>query len=509
MKISNLNLFRILIQGLEMPKIKLPTTKVLNEALTFDDVLLLPRKSNILPRQVDVTTRFTRNLKLNIPLVSASMDTVTESELAIALAREGGIGILHKNMSIEQQAHQVDLVKRSESGMILQPITMNVNGTVGDAISLMNKYKISGIPILNENNQLIGIVTNRDLRFETDLKLTIASVMTVKIITTPAGTTLEQAERILQKFKIEKLPVIDRNGRLKGLITVKDIQKKKKHPHACKDNHGRLRVGAGVGITKDTVERVSALTNAQVDVVVVDTAHGHSLGVMQMVKQIKKKFPELELIAGNVATSDATRDLIKAGVDAVKVGIGPGSICTTRVVTGVGVPQVTAIYECSKAAAKSGVPIIADGGIKQTGDIAKAIAAGADSVMIGGLFAGTEESPGEKIIYEGRSFKVYRGMGSIAAMEKGSKDRYFQDVEEDFQKLVPEGIEGRVPYKGHLADIVYQMIGGLRSAMGYCGVKNLGDLKKHAQFIRITDAGRRESHPHDIDITIESPNYRL
>lgn len=483
--------------------------KFLPEALTFDDVLLLPRKSKILPREVDVNTRLTRSLSLNIPIVSASMDTVTESELAIALAREGGIGILHKNMSIEQQAHQVDLVKRSESGIILQPITMNVNGTVGDALLLMGKYKISGIPILNENNQLVGIVTNRDLRFETDFTLPIASVMTVKIITTPAGTTLEQAERILQKFKIEKLPVIDRNGKLNGLITVKDIQKKKKYPNACKDNHGRLRVGAGVGVTKDTIERVSALINAQVDVIVVDTAHGHSLGVMQIVKQIKKKFPDLELIAGNVATFEATKDLINTGVDAVKVGIGPGSICTTRVVAGIGVPQVTAIYECSKAAAKSGVPIIADGGIKQTGDIAKAIAAGADSVMLGGLFAGTEESPGDKIIYEGRSYKVYRGMGSIGAMEKGSKDRYFQDAEEGIQKLVPEGIEGRVPYKGHLADIVYQMIGGLRSAMGYCGVKNIQELKKDTQFVRITDAGLRESHPHDIDITKESPNYRL
>lgn len=492
-----------------MAKKFINTKKFLGEALTFDDVLLLPRRSNTLPRQVDVTTSLTRNLKLNIPIISAAMDTVTESELAIALAREGGIGILHKNMSIEQQTHQVDLVKRSESGMILQPITMSVNGTVGDALSLMNKYKISGIPILNENNQLIGIVTNRDLRFETDLKLPIASVMTVKIITAPSGTTLEQAERILQKFKIEKLPVIDRNGKLKGLITVKDIQKKKRHPNACKDNHGRLRVGAGVGIAGDTIERVSALINAQVDIIVVDTAHGHSRGVIEMVKRIKKKFSDVELVAGNVATFDATKDLIKAGVDAVKVGIGPGSICTTRVVTGVGVPQVTAIYECSKAAAKSEVPIIADGGIKQTGDIAKAIAAGADSVMIGGLFAGTEESPGDKMIYEGRSYKVYRGMGSIGAMQKGSKDRYFQDVEEDIQKLVPEGIEGRVPYKGHLADIVYQMIGGLRSAMGYCGVKNIKEFKKQTQFIRSTDAGLRESHPHDIDITKESPNYRL
>lgn len=480
-----------------------------NEALTFDDVLLVPRKSNVLPRDVDVTTKLTRNINLNIPIVSAAMDTITESELAIALACEGGIGIIHKNMSIEQQAAQVDLVKRSESGMILQPVTMRVNGKVGDALDLMYKFKISGIPIVNDEGYLIGIVTNRDLRFEPNRNLPVAEVMTKKVVTAPVGTTLEQAVSILQKFRIEKLPIIDKSGKLKGLITVKDIQKKKKHPTACKDNRGRLRVGAALGVAADTAERAAALIDAGVDILVIDTAHGHSRGVIEMTKLLKKSFPGIELMAGNVATADATTDLIKAGADAIKVGIGPGSICTTRVVTGVGVPQITAIYECSKAATKSRVPIIADGGIKQTGDIAKAIAAGADSVMIGGLFAGAEESPGDKIIYEGRSYKVYRGMGSIGAMQKGSKDRYFQDVEEDIQKLVPEGIEGRVPYKGHLADIVYQIIGGLRSAMGYCGVRNIGELKKNAQFLRITDAGLRESHPHDVAVTKESPNYRM
>lgn len=492
-----------------MPKIKLTTSKVLNEALTFDDVLLLPRKSNILPREVDIKTKLTQNLILNIPIVSAAMDTITEFELAIALAREGGIGILHKNMSIEQQAAQVDLVKRSESGMIRQPITMKVDGTVGDALDLMAKFKISGIPIINESWYLIGIVTNRDLRFEPNRDLPISEVMTKKVITAPAGTTLERAERILQKFKIEKLPIIDKAGKLKGLITVKDIQKKKKFPNASKDEHGRLRVGAAVGVASDTLERAAALINTGVDVVIIDTAHGHSRGVIGMVKSLKKKFPDTELVAGNVATAEGTKELILAGVDAVKVGIGPGSICTTRVVAGVGVPQITAIYECAKEAAKSKIPIIADGGIKQTGDVAKAIAAGADCVMIGGMFAGVEESPGEKIIYEGRSYKLYRGMGSISAMQKGSKDRYFQDAEDDIQKLVPEGIEGRVPYKGFLTDIVFQMIGGLRSAMGYCGVRNIPEMKKLTQFIKMTDAGLRESHPHDVAITKESPNYRI
>jgi IMP dehydrogenase len=412
-------------------------------------------------------------------------------------------------MSISQQAAQVDLVKRSESGIILQPITMKVDGTVGDALNLMAKYKISGIPIINESWYLLGILTNRDLRFEPNRDLPISDVMTKKVITAAVGTTLEGAERILQKFKIEKLPIIDNSGKLKGLITVKDIQKKRRHPNACKDSHGRFRVGAAVGVTSDTLERALALINAGVDVIVIDTAHGHSRGVIEMIKRLKKKFSDTELVAGNVGTAEGTKELIRAGADAVKVGIGPGSICTTRVVAGVGVPQITAIYECAKEAAKSKVPIIADGGIKQTGDIAKAIAAGADSVMIGSMFAGVEESPGEKIIYEGRSYKLYRGMGSISAMEKGSKDRYFQDVEDDIQKLVPEGIEGRVPYKGFLSDIVYQMVGGLRSAMGYCGVKNINEMKKLTQFIKITDAGLRESHPHDVAITKESPNYHL
>jgi IMP dehydrogenase len=486
-----------------------PEKFIREEALTFDDVLLIPNKSNILPRDVNVTTKLTRNLILNIPIVSAAMDTVTESELAIALGREGGIGIIHKNMSIDQQAAQVDLVKRSESGMILQPITMKVDGTVGNALNLMAKYKISGIPIVNESLYLLGIVTNRDLRFEPNRNLPIFEVMTKKVITAAVGTTLEGAERILQKFKIEKLPIIDNSGKLKGLITVKDIQKKRKHPNACKDSHGRFRVGAAVGVTSDTLERASALVLAGVDVIVIDTAHGHSRGVIEMIKRFKKKFSDTELIAGNVGTAEGTKELIRAGADAVKVGIGPGSICTTRVVAGVGVPQITAIYNCAREAAKSKVPIIADGGIKQTGDIAKAIAAGADSVMIGSMFAGVEESPGEKIIYEGRSYKLYRGMGSISAMQKGSKDRYFQDVEDDIQKLVPEGIEGRVPYKGFLNDIVYQMVGGLRSAMGYCGVKNINEMKKLTQFTKMTDAGLRESHPHDVAITKESPNYHL
>lgn len=479
------------------------------KALTFDDVLLVPRKSDVLPREVDVTTHLTKNLMMNIPLLSAAMDTVTEYELAIAIAREGGIGIIHKNMGIAEQIQQVEMVKRSESGMILNPITMNVNGTVGDALRLMSKHKISGIPILNENQQLVGIVTQRDLRFEERTNLPIADVMTKKIIIAPVGTTLKKAEQILKKFKIEKLPIIDKNGRLKGLITVKDIQKRKKYPNAFKDRFGRLRVGAAIGISAETLERAEELIKAQVDVLVVDTAHGHSKAVLEVTKAIKKKFPEIELIAGNIATGDAVKDLVKSGADAVKVGIGPGSICTTRVVTGVGVPQITAIYDCAKVASKFNIPVIADGGVKQTGDIAKAIAAGADSVMIGAMFAGTDESPGEKIIYEGRSYKIYRGMGSLSAMQEGSKDRYFQDVEEDIKKLVPEGIEGRVPYKGLLSDVVYQIIGGLRSAMGYCGVKNIRELKNQSQFVVITYSGLRESHPHDVEITKESPNYNL
>jgi IMP dehydrogenase len=484
--------------------------KVIGEALTYDDVLLVPAKSAVLPREVNVRTRLTRNIALNIPLLSAAMDTVTESAMAIAIAREGGIGILHKNMTIERQVEEVERVKRSESGMILQPVTVRADQQVRDVLFLMNKYKISGIPVVDEGNRLIGIITNRDLRFEPDEDQAVAAIMTREnLVTAPLGTTLLQAERILQKHKVEKLPVVDAHGVLHGLITFKDIQKKRRHPSACKDEHGRLRVGAAVGVTVDTLERVRALARGGVDAVVVDTAHGHSRGVLDAVRMIRRKFKDLELIAGNVGTAEATRDLIKAGADAVKVGIGPGSICTTRVIAGVGVPQVTAIMECARIARRLAVPLIADGGIKQTGDIAKAIAAGADAVMIGGLFAGVDESPGEKVLYEGRSYKLYRGMGSLEAMKRGSRDRYFQDAEDDLQKLVPEGIEGRVPYKGPLGDTVYQMIGGLRSAMGYCGTRTIAELQSRAQFVRMTDAGLRESHPHDIAITKEAPNYHL
>lgn len=480
---------------------------VQGEAVTYDDVLLIPAKSSVLPREVDVRTRLTRSIALNIPLVSAAMDTVTESAMAIALAREGGIGILHRNVSIEKQVEEVNKVKRSESGMIRDPITLSPDKTVRDALSLMSKYSISGIPIVKDE-KLVGILTNRDLRFEPNHDLEVSKVMTNgRLITAPIGTTLEEAEAILQKHRIEKLPVVDKNGKLRGLITFKDIQKKKKFPSACKDKHGRLRVGAAVGVTADTADRVAALVAAGVDVIVVDTAHGHSRGVMSTVKQMKRKYPDLELIAGNVGTPEATLDLIKAGADGVKVGIGPGSICTTRVVAGVGVPQVTAIYQCSKTAKRFKVPIIADGGVKQTGDIAKAIAAGADSVMIGGLFAGLEESPGEKILYEGRAYKIYRGMGSLEAMKEGSRDRYFQDVEDEIQKLVPEGIEGRVPYKGFLSETVFQMVGGLRAAMGYCGARNIAEMKRKARFIRMTEAGLKESHPHDVAMTKEPPNY--
>jgi IMP dehydrogenase len=482
--------------------------KIIGEAITYDDVLLLPAKSTVLPRETDVSTRLTRHIELNVPLISAAMDTVTEATMAVAMAREGGIGILHKNMTIQRQAEEVDRVKRSESGMIRDPITLSPSHTVGQALEMMRKYSISGIPIVHEEN-LVGILTNRDLRFEPNLDLTVAKVMTSgNLITAPVGTTLEEAEVILQKNRIEKLPVVDKNGKLRGLITFKDIQKKKRHPNACKDKLGRLRVGAAVGVTSDTIERVSALLAAGVDVIVIDTAHGHSKGVIDMVRRVKSKF-NIDVIAGNVGTAEATTELIRAGADGIKVGIGPGSICTTRVVAGVGVPQVTAIMECSKAAQRSRTPIIADGGIKQTGDIPKAIAAGADAVMIGGLFAGVEESPGEKVLYEGRSYKMYRGMGSIEAMKEGSRDRYFQDVEDDIQKLVPEGIEGRVPFKGNLADTAYQMIGGLRAAMGYCGCRTVGEMKAKAQFTRMTEAGLRESHPHDINITKEAPNYHL
>ena len=486
----------------------MPMKKIVGEAVTYDDVLLMPAKSNVLPRETDVRTKLTRLIELHIPLMSAAMDTVTESAMAIALAREGGIGILHKNMTIRMQADEVDKVKRSESGMIQHPITLGPKQTVREALEVMKKYSISGIPIVQDEN-LVGILTNRDLRFEPNLDLEVAKVMTVgHLVTAPVGTTLEEAEAILQKNRIEKLPVVDKNGKLKGLITFKDIQKKKRHPDACKDKLGRLRVGAAVGVTADTMDRVAALFKAGVDVIVVDTAHGHSKGVIATVKQIKSLY-DVQLIAGNVATAEATRDLIKVGADAVKVGVGPGSICTTRVVAGVGVPQVTAIMECARVASKARVPIIADGGIKQTGDIAKAIAAGADSVMLGSLFAGVDESPGEKVLYEGRSYKMYRGMGSIEAMKEGSKDRYFQDVEDDIQKLVPEGIEGRVPSKGSLSETVHQMIGGLRAAMGYCGCRTIAEMKTKAQFVRMTDAGLRESHPHDVAITKEAPNYHV
>lgn len=483
--------------------------KFIGDGLTFDDVLLVPAKSDVLPREVDTKTRFTRGIHLNIPIVSAAMDTVTEAEMAIALAREGGIGIIHKNMSIENHAEQIDRVKRSESGMILNPITLTPDKKVRDALELMQKYSISGVPIV-DGGKLVGILTNRDLRFEPNQDLAVGKVMTSSnLVTVSRGTTLEEAETILQNHKVEKLPVVDKKGMLVGLITFKDIQKKKSHPNASKDKHGRLLVGAAVGVTPDTPDRVSVLVEHGVDVIIVDTAHGHSRGVIDMVKQLRKKFPDLQLVAGNIVTAEATNDLIKAGVDAVKVGVGPGSICTTRVVAGVGVPQVTAVYECAKAAARNKIPVIADGGIKQTGDIPKAIASGADTVMIGGMFAGVEESPGEKVLLEGRTYKRYRGMGSISAMKKGSKDRYFQDVEEDLPKLVPEGIEGRVPYRGSLRETVHQMIGGLRAAMAYCGVSTIGKLKSDAQLVRMTVAGLRESHPHDVHITQEAPNYQI
>lgn len=481
---------------------------MIKEGLTFDDVLLIPGKSSYLPREVDTATMLTREIKLNIPIISAAMDTVTESALAVAIAREGGIGILHKNMSIENQCIEVDKVKRSESGMIRDPVTLTADRTIGEALDIMKKYSISGIPVINNNGKLVGILTNRDLRFEPNKKLKVKDLMTAEnLITAPINTDLEKAEKILQRYKIEKLPVVDRNGILKGLITFKDIQKKKKHPNACKDEHGRLRVGAAVGITFDTLDRISALSNAGADVIVIDTAHGHSSGVIKTIREARKKFRYEQIIAGNIGTYEAALDLLDCGVDAVKVGIGPGSICTTRIVAGVGVPQITAISEVSKAVKKRGIPVIADGGIKQTGDLPKAISAGADSVMIGGLFAGVDESPGEKILYEGRSFKLYRGMGSLSAMKRGSKDRYFQDAEDDIAKLVPEGVEGRVPYKGPLSDTVYQLIGGLRAAMGYCGAKNITELKTKSKFIKITLAGLKESHPHDVIITKEAPNY--
>lgn len=483
--------------------------KITETAITFDDVLLIPNRSKVLPREVNLKTKLTKNIELNIPILSSAMDTVTESEMAIAIAREGGMGIIHKNMPVKIQASETDKVKRSESGMIFDPITLTSDKTIGDALRIMQQYKISGIPIIDSGNKLIGILTNRDLRFEPDETLLVSDIMTKEnLIVAPMGTDLEKAEVILQKHKIEKLPVVDSKGLLKGLITFKDIQKRKKFPNACKDRFGRLRVGAAVGISEDTLERVKELVKAGADVIVVDTAHGHSQGVLDIVKKIKMNF-NIDLIAGNVATAEGTLDLIKAGADCIKVGIGAGSICTTRVIAGVGVPQMTAVIECSRAAARHKIPVISDGGIKQTGDVPKAIAGGADSVMLGGMFAGTEEAPGEKVLYEGRSYKVYRGMGSLEAMKKGSSDRYFQDVEDDISKLVPEGIEGIVPYKGYVGETIYQILGGLRASMGYCGAKNIHEMKLKTKFVKITNAGLKESHPHDVKITKEAPNYGM
>jgi IMP dehydrogenase len=479
------------------------------EGLTFDDVLLVPAYSEILPRNVQLTSKLTRNIVVNTPILSAAMDTVTEANLAIAIAQSGGIGIVHKNMSIDEQALEVRKVKRSESGMIIDPITLKEDALVEDALRLMQENKIGGIPIVDSEKVLKGIVTNRDLRFEKDHKRPIREVMTAeKIVSTSDRTDLMTAEEILQDHKIEKLPVVDEANKLIGLITYRDIIKVKKHPFSCKDSFGRLRVGGAVGVTHDTVERIDALVTAGVDVVVIDTAHGHSKGVVEKLKEVKAKYPDLDVVVGNIATPEAAKYLVEAGADAVKVGIGPGSICTTRVIAGVGVPQVSAINDVARALEGTGVPVIADGGIRYTGDIVKAIAAGADTVMIGSMFAGTEESPGETIIYQGRKFKTYRGMGSLEAMEKGSKDRYFQDTEDDVKKLVPEGISGRVPFKGSLKEVVYQIIGGLRAGMGYCGAENIEKLKG-AKFVRITNAGMLESHPHDVAITREAPNYSI
>jgi IMP dehydrogenase len=476
------------------------------EALTFDDVLLLPARSEVLPRDVDVSTRLTKTLRLNIPLLSSAMDTVTEARMAIAMAREGGVGIIHKSMSIQQQADEVDKVKRSEHGVIADPIFVHPDDMVDKALQLMSRYRISGAPVVERGTRkLVGILTNRDLRFEDNWNQPIANLMTKEnLITAPVGTTLEQAREILKRKKVEKLPLVDENFVLKGLLTIKDIEKAKKYPNSAKDHRGRLLCGAAIGVSPDVLERTAALADAGVDVVVLDSAHGHSAGIMEVLRSIKGNFPTMQVIAGNVATYDGCRDLIAAGADAVKVGIGPGSICTTRVVAGIGVPQVTAIYECARAAAETETPIIADGGIKYSGDIVKAVAAGASAIMIGSLFAGTDESPGEMEIFQGRSFKVYRGMGSMGAMKQGSGDRYFQA---DAPKLVPEGIEGRVPYRGPISDTVFQLVGGLRSGMGYCGTPNVEDLRQNGKFVRITAAGLRESHPHDVHITKESPNY--
>lgn len=490
-----------------MENAKITSNKFLGEALTFDDVLLAPAYSEVLPREVDTTTRLTSEINLKAPIISAAMDTVTENKLAIAIARQGGIGIIHKNMSIEAQAEQVRSVKRSESGMIIDPVTLSDDARIGDALALMKRFKIGGIPIINDTNKLIGILTNRDLRFETRLDRPVKALMTSEnLITAPVGTNLEQAREILQRHKIEKLPVVEGDNILVGLITYKDIMKVQNYPNSCKDALGRLVVGAAVGVTHDMLDRIEALVKVSVDVIVIDTAHGHSRGVLEAVKRTKQKFPDLQIIGGNVATAGGAKALVEAGVNAVKVGVGPGSICTTRVVAGVGVPQLTAINNCADALKGTGVPVIGDGGIRYTGDIVKALAAGADTIMAGSLFAGVEEAPGETIIFEGRKFKVYRGMGSLGAMNEGSKDRYFQDVEDDIKKLVPEGIEGRVPYKGTTAEVMTQYIGGLRAGMGYCGAATVADLQQ-AQFVKITNSGIRESHPHNITITKEAPNY--
>lgn len=481
--------------------------KIIGEGLTYDDVLLIPAYSEVLPREVDIRSWFTRNIRLNIPVVSAAMDTVTGAELAIAIAQQGGIGVIHKNQSIAEQAAEVRRVKRSESGMIMDPVKLDEKALVVDALKLMAEHKIGGIPVVDASDRLVGIVTNRDLRFEKKMQRPVAEVMTRdRIITALPDTSMVQAEDILQEHKIEKLPVVNAEGKLVGLITYKDIIKLKQRPNACKDRLGRLRVAAAVGVTRDTLDRARALVEAGVDALVIDTAHGHSRGVLEMLREVKAQLPDVDVIVGNVATAEAAQALVKAGADAVKVGIGPGSICTTRVIAGVGVPQLTAVMDCAAALEGSGVPVIADGGIRYTGDIVKAMAAGAGTVMIGSMFAGVEESPGETVIYEGRRFKTYRGMGSIEAMQQGSKDRYFQDAEDDIKKLVPEGISGRVPYKGRLAEVVHQLVGGLRAGMGYCGASDMEALKQ-ARFIRITSAGVRESHPHDVHITREAPNY--
>ena len=483
------------------------SSKFLFEALTYDDVLLVPAYSEVLPRETDTSTYLTPHIKLNIPIISAAMDTVTEAELAISMALEGGIGFIHKNMSIAAQADQVRKVKRSQSGMILDPVTLKINSTVRDAEKIMREFKIGGIPIVDGNGKFVGIITNRDLRFQKDMSMPVERIMTKEnLITAPEGITLEKAEKILQNYKIEKLPIINKKGKLTGLVTYKDILKKKNKPNACKDEFGRLRAGAAVGVTPDILDRIAALKNAGVDVISIDTAHGHSKGVMDAARRVKKKFPELEITVGNIATGEAARALAKIGADSIKVGVGPGSICTTRVVAGVGLPQLSAVHEAAKALKGSRTKLIADGGIRFSGDIVKALAAGADSVMIGSLLAGTEEAPGELIIYEGRRFKSYRGMGSIEAMEDGSKDRYFQDVEDDIKKFVPEGIEGRVDFKGSLREVAHQFTGGLKAGMGYCGAANIKALQ-NASFVKITNAGMKESHAHDIAITKEAPNY--